>query len=655
MIGFGFDCVKKPAALALLGLVILGVAAPVHAQLTLPPPAPTVAATPASAEMSSDEVARKERKKALDAIQQTIRESYVRGDYQASLDACAQAEKIDPANASARLYRELIQRKLASGAAATKATPEFGTSFSASAVAPRSATPAATAAPAAAAEQAVKPAAQSENSAASSEAVSQQTRSTHMIVIGGVAALLLTGAILLLSKRRKKQDEPLPEAPISLPGELARPASATRRTAAAGASAPNLLFANLPDDDDAAGESSIAEDIAKNLGTSSTSPSLGSSFEFAIPSATDDPADLPEGEVSAFHETMPTVIEAPADEQQAEPAKESEEEEDSLSLAMPELNLDQPAPAAPPAPTPATAPSASAESAGETVSFDDLGIVLLDESQSKAEPAPAPAAAPAPAPAQPHDEPIVISADLVRPDPAPQPAKTPDPGETVAQAARPEGIIDLDDLLFGTSAGMTSTNAAPAVAQPAPAQPAKKDEESETLFPPSPKPSPIVEDEAETLFQPPKMAPKSAASSDEDPDWISKTFGALEDTFHSEETLKISPQQIGVKPQPAEDSDATRTYTPSMSAAAQSPAQDETRMAPPSTPSPNGGEAPLDERSEKMFREQFDRGNKALADKDWKQAVHYLSIAAAISPDNEQVRSLLRQAREEKRRQDGAN
>jgi outer membrane protein assembly factor BamD (BamD/ComL family) len=53
-----------------------------------------------------------------------------------------------------------------------------------------------------------------------------------------------------------------------------------------------------------------------------------------------------------------------------------------------------------------------------------------------------------------------------------------------------------------------------------------------------------------------------------------------------------------------------------------------------------------------MFREQYDRAQKAMSDRNWRQAVHYLSIAAAIHPDNEQVREQLKQARAEKRKQE---
>jgi hypothetical protein len=51
-----------------------------------------------------------------------------------------------------------------------------------------------------------------------------------------------------------------------------------------------------------------------------------------------------------------------------------------------------------------------------------------------------------------------------------------------------------------------------------------------------------------------------------------------------------------------------------------------------------------------MFREQYERGMRAMTDKNWKQAVHFLSIAAAIHPDSTEVRGKLREARDAKRK-----
>lgn|GEM_PF-6518946 len=118
-----------------------------------------------------------------------------------------------------------------------------------------------------------------------------------------------------------------------------------------------------------------------------------------------------------------------------------------------------------------------------------------------------------------------------------------------------------------------------------------------------------------------------------------------EETLHGMDTLMINPPE-----------------TPDSS-----PALDETipfdmpaAVEPPPMPAGDNfyhsGGAPgtPDERSEKMFREQLDKGLKAVGDRDWRQAVHYLSIAAAIHPEDEAVRNHLRNARDEKKRSEGA-
>lgn len=58
----------------------------------------------------------------------------------------------------------------------------------------------------------------------------------------------------------------------------------------------------------------------------------------------------------------------------------------------------------------------------------------------------------------------------------------------------------------------------------------------------------------------------------------------------------------------------------------------------------------LDERSERMFREQMDKARTAYNDQNWRQAVHFLSIASALHPENEEAKQMLKEARAEKRK-----
>jgi hypothetical protein len=145
----------------------------------------------------------------------------------------------------------------------------------------------------------------------------------------------------------------------------------------------------------------------------------------------------------------------------------------------------------------------------------------------------------------------------------------------------------------------------------------------------------------------------SVAQSTPAPD---ETYGALADTFHSQETIGLADQTKAS----AEDSqriDGTVGFAPS--SAPIDPALAATKTASMTPPPVESfyGEAPksgsqIDERSEKMFKEQYERAQRAVKDKNWRQAVHYLSIAAAIHPENEQVREQLKTARAEKRKQE---
>jgi hypothetical protein len=201
----------------------------------------------------------------------------------------------------------------------------------------------------------------------------------------------------------------------------------------------------------------------------------------------------------------------------------------------------------------------------------------------------------------------------------------------------PSGAIDLQAVLFGDKP-------APAPQVSAPATPA---------MPPSPEPAPIVLPSLDDIKPSAPVTP--AATHAPAPD---ETYGALADTFHSQDTIGLTDQTKAV----TDDSlrlDGTVGFGPS-SKAPIDPALDVTKTASNNTPPPQEsfyGEAPksgsqIDERSEKMFKEQYERAQRAVKEKNWRQAVHYLSIAAAIHPDNEQVREQLKTARAEKRKQE---
>ncbi|OQB23088.1 MAG: hypothetical protein BWY12_00264 [candidate division BRC1 bacterium ADurb.Bin183] len=57
----------------------------------------------------------------------------------------------------------------------------------------------------------------------------------------------------------------------------------------------------------------------------------------------------------------------------------------------------------------------------------------------------------------------------------------------------------------------------------------------------------------------------------------------------------------------------------------------------------------IEERNEALFANQLKKGTEAFEKGDWKKAVHYLSVAAAIRPDAEDLKNMLATARQNKR------
>jgi DNA polymerase III delta prime subunit len=51
-----------------------------------------------------------------------------------------------------------------------------------------------------------------------------------------------------------------------------------------------------------------------------------------------------------------------------------------------------------------------------------------------------------------------------------------------------------------------------------------------------------------------------------------------------------------------------------------------------------------------MFSDQLDKARAAVAEKNWRQAVHFLSIASALHPEHEEAKQMLKDARAEKRK-----
>jgi len=58
----------------------------------------------------------------------------------------------------------------------------------------------------------------------------------------------------------------------------------------------------------------------------------------------------------------------------------------------------------------------------------------------------------------------------------------------------------------------------------------------------------------------------------------------------------------------------------------------------------------VQDRNEILFNDQFRRGKEAFEKRDWKKAVHYLTVASAVRPDNKELKDMLAIARQEKRK-----
>lgn len=165
-------------------------------------------------------------------------------------------------------------------------------------------------------------------------------------------------------------------------------------------------------------------------------------------------------------------------------------------------------------------------------------------------------------------------------------------------------------------------------------------------------------------------------------DLLSSMFKSVDTKSEPEETVVIPPSPAPSQPAPAEEKSAdpfaslfagmdapSETPTPSSPEPAKPAAKSldelmaETIGIPMEAPTP-ASPAPvaentahltppatesIDERSARMFNEQMVKARTAVEEKNWKQAVHFLSIAAALQPGDEEAQSLLKQARHEKK------
>ncbi len=551
-----------------------------------------VGAAQAPESLSSDEVRRIERKKQLDTALQRMRESFARDADPATIsEAIAMVEQLDPGNGSVKLYRNMLARRKGEGrTTAPLFTSTVLSSGSLASNAYRVSAIRSTPTPAPSTPAPTPAVSQPAPVSVSSASPAPAPPTGNAAWLYGIAGVVVFAGIFAFLRARggRTPKVPAPPAIASPPTETAPPR--THREAPP----VELLFVGKDDDVEIAAveappkpDADPAADVAAQFATS-----LSSGISANLPPPTFDISQAAgEETVGKPLDELPTILE------NVPTVLEHEAEVEALVPASPE-----PPPAATPKPP-------------DLVSFAALGIVPA-ETQEK-----------------------FVPTEPVAPPPAAQPAV---PAPPVFQGF--DIPVRLDDIKASTDETMPATPKAPAP----PAQPPHAPTSitlDDLLFNPSPAPP------AGTSGNTPeeRLAP-SVPLPPPPPDY------AGEETIHGMDTIILAPPGGGAD----KSTDETQSILPLAGAPTAPPEPANVPVIELSASSPASGEGfygtgsagsgNLDERSERMFREQVDKGLKAVAERDWKQAVHYLSIAAAIHPDNDEVRTQLRAARDEKKR-----
>ena len=354
----------------------------------------------------------------------------------------------------------------------------------------------------------------------------------------------------------------------------------------------------------------------------------------------------------------------PAKRRPVPPPKPAEEEDPFVNLfADNDTSEGTPPPAAPKQPAPkAAAPPP------EDVSFQETAGSTAG-AESEGQPSGTTESTP-----QPFDD----EETVIVPPPVPPASKNATP---TSNKSVPAGPVDLEDI-FGSQPLPQGVDTAPAKA---PAEPPKQQPQQE-----------IPEPKEPADFKEP-MEPKEPSSKLEDPNSMTMpTFVSAPDAANPEESIEVPPQNTQ-RPKPAEgesdsisldelfgpdeqkDAAPKPAGTPEPAESPESkpeeqPAKQELSIedalaatlgamqsespddAPAgAAPSDNAAQSDepgetLDERTERMFAAQMEKARQAVNEKNWRQAVHVLSIASALHPENEEAKQMLKDARAEKRK-----
>ncbi|MCX7624743.1 MAG: hypothetical protein N2Z21_00795 [Candidatus Sumerlaeaceae bacterium] len=632
---------RKPIGVAVGGLLFLFILPPLFAQ-----PTPV---SPISVEEQSgpDDV---ERQRLVEEKIEVIRKEFVAGNFAQVLKLCEEAEQIVPRHPSVNLYREWARQKLQRTRVGEHAdvdkselpTDVWSVSPTVSPVPP----------------QATSIATPREDSTAAVVARSAQIPNTpsaassgnffFLLLLSGIAAgVLLVGYVLFVIVGQKKRQATAPTFLKAASSEL------------------QIIEEQQPTHADSAKSAVLSAESKPALSSPFPMPGLG------LSDASGGGAGLGLAGLSTLA-TAPSIQSADnksVSEEVSHSERPSETQyglaEEPPPLPMGESWLSSPEPPQVTSPSSAEKQSPPATPQSPFVSFEDLGIALPLE-----EPEP-----PSPPAQKTYSASVEESRIVISPVPPSLEAATPEPerlsleGDTVAGPARDAEIpaIQLEDIIGGhpveqplvspsahfssgePQSGLDSRQAGGASQGQPPLPDEKMSLEAlsldlaegemdglslDTLSPSVPPPLPTFDDTSGVKSTPPKPTDVSSevvADNDE----RTKTLSLHADDLALAETKAIELPTTFTQPPPPEPPVPSEPSVPVSSEDIQPSDQQK-----------------LDERSERMFREQLERGLRAFQEQNYKQAVHFLSIAAAIHPENQEVREKLRLARERKRQQE---
>lgn len=234
-------------------------------------------------------------------------------------------------------------------------------------------------------------------------------------------------------------------------------------------------------------------------------------------------------------------------------------------------------------------------------------------------------------------------------EPPSEPEPAPGPANIAPSSSAPvssDGEVNLDDI-FG-SQGFPGSQGQ----QESPATPPPSDEDSNSQTMPTFVSKPDSENPEDSVEIPGKGQRQSSEESGDQTISFDELFGG--NTPAS--TPAVNAESPAPEPTPESEAPGT-TGEPSIEDALAATlgamqAQDpDAAEAPPAAAAADVGTGEtLDERTERMFSDQMKKAHQAMESKDWRQAVHVLSIASALQPDNEEAKQMLRDARAEKRK-----